>query len=169
MMPTLDRSPATANTIIVGSYAAAVAFLTWATLTGRLGDYLYGWILMVVLAVPASLITLIFDAPLSHALIGERAHDMISAGDYAILALPGIIMTTLLTCGLTVRRLGTGARLAAWILALVVALSGIAITFDQWAPRRPFGWPLMLCGAGMAAGLLLSRRTRQETEQDEAK
>ncbi|MFC5826073.1 hypothetical protein [Nonomuraea insulae] len=144
--------------ITIISYVAAIALLTWATINGQLGGYLYGWILMTVLAFPASLLNLFLDGPLRHALIGEPSSDEISVWSYVILAWPGLLMALVLAWSLARHRTRRVAHIAGWALAAAVFLSGIVIAFDQWAPRRPYGWPFVLCGAGMAIGLLLTRR-----------
>nr|BFE79935.1 hypothetical protein GCM10020093_025360 [Planobispora longispora] len=56
----------------------------------------------------------------------------------------------------THRPTGLGLAVAAAWAALVL-LSGWAIVADQWPPRRPYGFPLLACGAAQLAmlGLLL--------------
>ncbi|WP_148433804.1 hypothetical protein [Nonomuraea sp. PA05] len=149
--------------LTITSYVAAVALLTWATINGHLGGYMYGRILITVLTFPASLLNLLLDGPLRHALIGETTTDEISAWSYVIFAWPGLLMALILAWCLTRHRPHRFTRIVSWTLTTAVLLSGIAITFDQWAPRRPYGWPFVLCGAGMAIGLLLTRRAEGRT------
>ncbi|WP_344473316.1 hypothetical protein [Nonomuraea monospora] len=136
----------------------AIAVLTWATINGHLGDYTYGWILMTVLTFPASLLNLLLDGPLRHALIGDA-----SVWSHAVFAWPGLLMALVLAWSLTSRRPRRVVHLASWALTAATLLSGIAITLDQWTPRRPYGWPFVLCGTGMAIGLLLTRRAEKRT------
>ncbi|SEG96189.1 hypothetical protein SAMN05444920_109305 [Nonomuraea solani] len=160
--PTSTRGPVA---LTITSYVAAVALLTWATINGQLGGYLYGWILMTVLAFPASLLNLLLDGPLRHALIGQTSGDEISPWSYLIFAWPGLLMALILAWSLTTHRPHRVTSIASWSLTTVAFLAGIVITFDQWAPRRPYGWPFVLCGTGMAIGLLLTRRAEKRTGQ----
>ncbi|MEV0616642.1 hypothetical protein AB0I81_25225 [Nonomuraea sp. NPDC050404] len=157
--PKSTRGPVT---LTILSYVAAVVALTWATVGGQLGGYMYGWVLMMILAFPVSLLSLVLDGPLRHALIGEAAGDEVSGWSYVVFAWPGLLMALVLAWRPSARLSRRVVRVASWVLAAAVLLSGIAISFDQWAPRRPYGWPFVLCGVGMAIGLLLARRAEKQ-------
>ncbi|MFF4778653.1 hypothetical protein ACFY05_38100 [Microtetraspora fusca] len=146
--------------VTVISYAAAVFTLTWLTIDNRLGDQLYGRLLMLLTAFPASVLGLLVDSWLYSAVVGDDASLAAIVWDYVLLAWPGAALAVCLAFAL-VRRPAAG-RVLGLLLAGCVLLSGVAITFDQWAPRRPYGWPFFLCGLVMLAGLFAGRTRRGE-------
>ncbi|GLX00428.1 hypothetical protein [Microtetraspora sp. NBRC 16547] len=110
---------------------------------------------MLLTAFPASVPGLLVDSWLYSALIDN---DVSLAGvvrDYVLLAWPGAALAAFLAF-LLVRRPAAG-RVLGLLLAGCVILTGVAITFDEWAPRRPYGWPFFLCGIVMLVGLFAGR------------
>ncbi|MBT2231656.1 hypothetical protein [Nonomuraea sp. NEAU-A123] len=156
MMRIISRTLRLPAAVTVLSYMAAVCALTWLTVDNHLGDQLYGKLLMLLMAFPVSLATLPTDSWLRVTLIGEPAVD-ITFWDYFLLAWPGVVLAIILTLLLIRQRTRIAGQVLSRLLAGVVILAGLAITFDGWAPRRPYGWPLLVCGLGMVIGLLANR------------
>lgn len=146
-----------AEAAAVITYGAAVAYLTWATVANHLGDQPYRKLVMLFLGFPMSLVDLLVGSRAFNALRGERLDPSISAWDYLQLAWPGIAMTIVLAVLLRSRYQRTG-RSIGWFLAGMTLFSALSTVFDGWAPRRPWGWPLLALGIVMTAGLWLSRR-----------
>ncbi|MEV0168993.1 hypothetical protein [Nonomuraea fuscirosea] len=135
------------------SYAAAVAVLTWLTVDGYFGDSMYGGVLMLLLAFPFFLVGLTVDQLLS--VLEEATHVSLGGGwDYVRMAWPGLVEAVVLAFLLAGRRRSISGRVLGWLLAGCVIVSGLAITFDAWIPRRTFGWAFLVCGLGMIIGLL---------------
>ncbi|MEU1727964.1 hypothetical protein [Nonomuraea sp. NPDC005692] len=130
-------------------YAAAVLTLTWLTQDGRLGDGTYGDLAMVVMAFPLYLAAGPLNGAL-HAYAPGPPH----AWDLVLMAWPGIVLAILLA---SLRGRAAG-RVLGWLSAAAVTLVGVATTFDGWAPRRPYGWPFLVCGLIMIVGLMTARR-----------
>ncbi|WP_433348958.1 hypothetical protein ACQP25_35280 [Microtetraspora malaysiensis] len=146
--------------VTVISYAAAVFTLTWLTIDNRLGDQLYGHLLMLLTAFPASVPGLLIDSWLYSAVIDNDAFFTAAVRDFLLLAWPGAALAAFLSF-LLVRRPAAGRALGMLLTGCVI-LSGLAITFDEWPPRRPYGWPFFLCGLVMLVGLLADCRRRGE-------
>lgn len=144
--------------ITVTAYAAAVAFLSWATINNHLGDRLYGRLAMSIVSFPVSILDWVAGDDLFTALRGERHGADTSGWDYTALSWPGGVMTIILAISMMSSRAQRASWTAGWLLTAEVAVSGVATVIDQWVPRRSWGWPLVLCAAAMVAGLLLSRR-----------
>ncbi|MEV0974276.1 hypothetical protein [Microtetraspora glauca] len=153
MIRLIRRRHGLSAAITVLSYTAAVCTLTWLTIDNRLGDQLYGHLTMLLVAFPVSIVAFLAGSWLSHALIGEHGTAITYGWDFFVLAWPGIVLAVILAILLFRRR--AAGRAIGWFLAGCVILAGLAIAFDQWAPRRPHGWPLLVCGLGMGIGLLM--------------
>ncbi|MGI5491346.1 hypothetical protein [Microtetraspora malaysiensis] len=72
--------------VTVISYAAAVFTLTWLTIDNRLGDQLYGHLLMLLTAFPASVPGLLIDSWLYSAVIDNDAFFTATVRDFLLLA-----------------------------------------------------------------------------------
>ncbi|WP_214408394.1 hypothetical protein [Sphaerisporangium fuscum] len=145
-----------APAITVIAYGAAVVTITWATVSNFLGDQLYGILIMLILALPMSIVDWLVGDMVFNVLRGPAD----TAGvtwDFIALAWPGIAMTIVLAVLLTRRRRRPGL-VTGWLLTAATFLCGIAILVDSWSPRRPWGWPLVAYALIMAAGLIVSRR-----------
>ncbi|MFB9251703.1 hypothetical protein ACFFWE_25960 [Sphaerisporangium melleum] len=130
--------------------------LTWMTMEGRLGDTVYGWLLMLLMAFPLSIVTLLIEIPLGP-VVEAQSYEVRQVLYYVQLALPGVVLATLLLAmvgSASFRALGRGF---AWLATACVLVSGLLVVLDKWEPRRPYGWPLLACGIGMAAGLFAGR------------
>lgn len=149
MIAAIARVQGLSAALAPGAYGAAVLTLTWLTQDGRLGDGLYGDLAMVVMAFPLYLAA----GPLNGAL---RAHAPGPAyvWDFVLMAWPGIVLAILLAS----LRARVAGRALGWLAAAAVTLVGVATTFDGWAPRRPYGWPFLVCGLIMIVGLMTARR-----------
>lgn len=151
--------------LAVCAYAAAVLTLTWMTQGNHLGDPAYGVLTMLLMAFPLSLVGSSLHGTLKDAIIGQK-HDDPTYGwnydyawDYVLMAWPGVVTACVLALLLTRRRTRAAGRVAGWALTGVVTLTGILITVDAWAPRRPYGWPFLVYGLVMAIGLISARRS----------
>lgn len=138
-------------------YLAAVGVLTWVTMEGLLGDSAYGFVLMLLMAFPVSIATLLVGLPLTP-VVEAQSYDVRQVVYYVELAGPGVMLAVILFIllkGVRSRAVGRGLT---WFATACVLVSGMAIVLDDWEPRRPYGWPLLVCGLGMAAGLITGRR-----------
>jgi hypothetical protein len=151
----IARIPGLATAMTVLSYALAVCTLTWLTVDNHLGDQLYGQLVMLLIAFPVSIAALLANSWLSKIAIGERTVDIKNGWDYFLPAWSGILMAVILVVLLL--RWPTAGRVLGWFLAGFLILAGLGIAFDQWAPRRPYGWPFLVYGLVMIIGLLGSR------------
>ncbi|WP_433259487.1 hypothetical protein ACQPYK_50410 (plasmid) [Streptosporangium sp. CA-135522] len=151
-------SPARFGTVTTSSaYLAAVAILTWETINNHLGDQIYGRLVMAVLSFPISLIDW-FAGDAVFAVLRDASHSTTAGWEYVALGWPGVITAGALTVLMTLSRTQTFGRTFGWFLTVMTLASGLMIAFDAWAPRRPWGWPVVVCALIMAAGLMLSRR-----------
>ncbi|MEU8268919.1 hypothetical protein AB0B89_17335 [Sphaerisporangium sp. NPDC049002] len=132
--------------LIALPYALAVCTLTWLTIENHLGDQMYGAIVMTLIALPVSIIQI----PINYWL--REAVNVTYGWEYPVLAWPGVV-TAIILAILLLRQHTTG-RILGWFLAGCIILTGLAITFDQWAPRHPYGWPFLVYGLVMIIGLL---------------
>ncbi|MFC4534576.1 hypothetical protein [Sphaerisporangium dianthi] len=143
--------------VAVVFYLAAVGVLTWMTMEGRLGDSVYGWVLMLLMAFPLSIVTLLIEVLLDP-VVEAQSYEVRQIVYCVQLALPGVVLAVVLFV-----LVNSGYRAAgrgfAWFCTACVLVSGLAIVFDNWEPRRPYGWPLLVCGVVMAAALLAGRRS----------
>ncbi len=151
--------------LTVCAYAAAVLTLTWMTEEGYLGDAMYGVLAMVLVAFPLSLVGTSLYGVLKDAIVGQR-HDDPAYGwnydyawDYVLMAWPGIVTAIALMLLLRRRRTRSAGQVVGWALTAVVTLTGVVITFDAWAPRRPYGWPFLVYGLVMVIGLIAVHRS----------
>ncbi|MBE3014321.1 hypothetical protein IL992_34875 [Microbispora sp. NEAU-D428] len=141
---------------------------------GYLGDAMYGVLTMVLMAFPLSLVGTSLYGVLKDAIVGQR-HDDPTYGwnynyawDYVLMAWPGIVTAIVLMLLLRRRRTRSAGQVVGWALTAVVTLTGVLITFDEWAPRRPYGWPFLVYGLVMVIGLIASRRSAPKTAPNEA-
>ncbi|MEV1239131.1 hypothetical protein ACIBO2_18760 [Nonomuraea sp. NPDC050022] len=158
MIRAITRGHSLPTVLIAGAYTAAVLTLTWLTTGGYLGDRLYGSLFMAMIAFPLSLVA----SPLSEALKGavlgpndspaywEYSDDL----EYALMSWPGIVTAVVLVLLLTRRSTRLVGLGAGWVLNAAVILAGVSTAYDQWAPRRPYGWPFLVFGLIMAIGLI---------------
>ncbi|WP_204052171.1 hypothetical protein [Microbispora siamensis] len=160
--------------LTVCAYAAAVLTLTWMTEEGYLGDAMYGVLTMVLMAFPLSLVGTSLYGTLKDAIVGQR-HDDPTYGwnynyawDYVLMAWPGIVMAIALMLLLRRRRTRSAGQVVGWALTVVVTLTGVLITFDGWAPRRPYGWPFLVYGLVMVIGLIAAHRSAPNTATNRA-
>ncbi|OPG11143.1 hypothetical protein B1L11_21940 [Microbispora sp. GKU 823] len=160
--------------LTVCAYAAAVLTLTWLTQSGYLGDSMYGVLTMVLMAFPLSLVGTSLYGTLKDAIIGQK-HDDPTYGwnydygwDYVLMAWPGIVTAIVLMVLLRRRRTRWIGRVFGWALAAAVTFTGVAITFDAWAPRRPYGWPFLVYGLVMVIGLIAAHRSAPNTANNRA-
>ncbi|MBN6052426.1 hypothetical protein JYK22_10830, partial [Nonomuraea sp. RK-328] len=90
------------------------------------------------------------------------------------LAAPGIVQAVALAAMLGHRLTRVPGQIVGWLLTVDVVLCGWTTVFDEWAPQGPYGWPILVCGGGMAAGLVtvlltaLHERRRPATAQEGA-
>ncbi|MEW9527060.1 hypothetical protein [Microbispora sp. NPDC049125] len=145
-----------ATTLI--AYVASVGAVTWATINNQLGDQIYGRLIMAVLSFPVSIIDWFAGDRVFAALRGERHGVNTSGWDYAALGWPGLVTAFVLIGSMTLSRTQLLGRVVSWYFAAATLISGVVIAIDGWAPRRPWGWPLVACGVVMAVGLRLSKR-----------
>ncbi|MFC7386326.1 hypothetical protein [Sphaerisporangium rhizosphaerae] len=131
--------------------------LTWMTMVGLLGDSLYGFVLMLLMAFPVSIATLLIGIPLTP-IVEAQSYDVRQVVYYVQLALPGVMLAVILFMLLKSARNRVVGRGLTWFATACVLMSGALLVLDDWEPRRPYGWPLLVCGLGMAAGLLAGRR-----------
>ncbi|MET8155944.1 hypothetical protein ABZT47_06195 [Sphaerisporangium sp. NPDC005289] len=138
-------------------YLAAVGVLTWVTMEGLLGDSAYGFVLMLLMAFPVSIATLLVEIALTP-IVEAQSYEVRQVVYYLELALPGVMLAVILLMLLKSVRSRAVGRGLAWFAAACVLVSGVLIVLDDWEPRRLYGWPLLVCGLGMAAGLIAGRR-----------
>lgn len=150
--------------LIVCGYAAAVLTLTWLTHDGYLGDAAFGVMAMILMAFPLSLVGGSLYGTLEDTIIGQ-SHDDPTYGwnynyawDYVLMAWPGIVTAGALALLLMWRRTRPVAMVIGWALSAVVVLVGVTTIFDEWGPRRPYGWPFLAYGLIMAIGLIAAPR-----------
>ncbi|MEU8266331.1 hypothetical protein AB0B89_04125 [Sphaerisporangium sp. NPDC049002] len=146
-----------ARAITVIAYGAAVVTVTWATVGNLLGDQIYGRLLMVLLALPVSIVDWLVGDMVFNALRGGPADTSSGVVDFIALGWPGIAMMIVLAVLLTRGRRRPGL-VAGWLLTAATFICGAAILLDSWSPRRPWGWPLLAYALIMAGGLIVSRR-----------
>ena len=151
--------------LVAGAYVAAIVTLTWLTVANCLGDQLFGIILEVMLAFPISLVGTSLRGWLADALMGEQYSDPTWVSDYVLLSWPGIVMAAILTLLLIRNRTRAIGVAAGSILAAAVTIAGLSITFSEWAPRRPYGWPFLIYGLVLLIGLFSSRERNNGTGQ----
>ncbi|MER5624570.1 hypothetical protein ABT061_26415 [Streptosporangium sp. NPDC002544] len=132
---------------IAGTYALSVVSLATLTSEGVLGDHLYGYLLMGFMALP------FFIAEAATGLAMESLTPQVltsGAAEWVSLLWPGLLQALLLWWLLrrgrhSVRSERWG-RLLATLTTFLVIVSGVVVIFDQWAPRRPGGIPLLVLG-----------------------
>ncbi|MFK4043291.1 hypothetical protein ACI2LC_46490 [Nonomuraea wenchangensis] len=108
---------------------------------------------MLLLAFPVSLVGIVVDQLLS--VLQEAMHLSLGEGWYYLrMAWPGLVEAVVLAFLLARRGRSSSGRVLGWLLAGCVIVSGLAITFDEWIPRRTYGWVFLVCGFGMIIGLL---------------
>ncbi|MEV5553241.1 hypothetical protein AB0L44_06250 [Nonomuraea wenchangensis] len=148
--------------LIAAVFAASVIALTALTATGKLGDGIYGTILMDIITLPISIITTIISLLLEQ-IDADLLANTAAAG--VALLMPGLLEVVLLWWVLhRGRRSAAGAKFGltlSWLTASLVTLSGIAVLTDSWAPRRPYGLPFAL--GLLQAGLLITLRHKHSS------
>ncbi|NUW29861.1 hypothetical protein HTZ77_00215 [Nonomuraea sp. SMC257] len=138
------------------SYAGAVSWLTWLIVSGPLSYGLKGSLTMLMMALPSSLLAM----PSATWIEGTLAGGSFSpAWESVFLAAPGIAQAVALAAMLGQRLTRVPGLVIGWLLTVDVAFCGWTIAYDEWAPRGPYGWLILVCGAGMAAGLVAARFT----------
>ncbi|MET8139127.1 hypothetical protein ABZU32_02330 [Sphaerisporangium sp. NPDC005288] len=113
--------------------------------------------LMLLMAFPMSIATWLVGIPLT-AVVEAQSYDVRQVLYYVELAGPGVMLAVILFMLLKNARNRTVGRGLTWFATACVLVSGMLIVLDDWEPRRPYGWPLLVCGLGMAAGLIAGRR-----------
>ncbi len=151
-------SATVAKGMTVIAYLTAVGLVTWETINNHLGDQIYGKLIMVVLGFPVSILDWLAGDYVFAALRGERHGVNTSGWDYVALSWPGVATALVLIVFMMLSRTQLIGRVMGWFLTAVTLISGVVIAIDGWAPRRPWGWPLVACGVVMSIGLVLSRR-----------
>jgi hypothetical protein len=132
---------------IAGTYALSVVSLAALTSEGVLGDHLYGYLLMGFMALPFS----VAEAATGLAMESLTPQVLTSgAAEWVSLLWPGLLQALLLWWLLrrgrhSVRSERWG-RLLATLMTFLVIVSGVVVIFDQWAPRRSGGIPLLVLG-----------------------
>ncbi|MFC4895933.1 hypothetical protein ACFQVD_16400 [Streptosporangium amethystogenes subsp. fukuiense] len=132
---------------IAGAYALSVVSLAELTSEGVLGDHLYGHLLMGFMALPFS----IAEAATGLAMESLTPQVLTSGtAEWASLLWPGLLQALLLWWllrrGRHSARSERWGRLLATLTTFLVIVSGMVVIFDQWAPRRPGGIPLLVLG-----------------------
>ncbi|WP_153054658.1 hypothetical protein [Planomonospora sphaerica] len=151
--------------LVVCTYMVAVFTLVWLTESGRLGDGLYGSLVMIIMAFPLSLVGSSLYGPLKNVIIGQKHTDPTYGWnynydwEYLLKGWPGVVTALLLAILLTRRRTRPVGRVMSWALTAAVTLTGVVITFDGWAPRQPYGWPFLVYGLVMAIGVIALHRS----------
>ncbi|MET8054605.1 hypothetical protein ABZU75_44240 [Streptosporangium sp. NPDC005286] len=132
---------------IAGTYALSVLSLAVLTSEGVLGDHLYGHLLMGFMALPLSVAAAATDLAME-----SLTPQVLTSGtaEWVSLLWPGLLQALLLWWLLrrgrhSVRSERWG-RLVATLTTFLVIVSGVVVVFDQWAPRRPGGIPLLVLG-----------------------
>ncbi|WP_424534375.1 hypothetical protein ACOZ38_29295 [Sphaerisporangium viridialbum] len=145
-----------APAVTVIAYGAAVVTVTWATVSNFLGDQIYGRLIMVILALPVSIVDWLVGDMVFNALRGGPADTSSGVLDFIALGWPGIAMAIILAILLMRHRRWLGL-VAGWLLTVATFICGAIILLDSWSPRRPWGWPLLAYALIMAVGLIVAR------------
>ncbi|GAA2315371.1 hypothetical protein GCM10010149_78960 [Nonomuraea roseoviolacea subsp. roseoviolacea] len=168
MIQAIAKVRGLSKALVACSYGAAVLTLTWLTQDGHLGDAMFGVLAMMLMAFPLSLAGGSLYGTLQQ-LIYPTKHDDPTYGvnypyawDYVLMAWPGIVLAIVLAVLLAWRRTRTAGRVIGWFLAAAVIVTGVVTIFDDWGPRRPYGWPFLVYGLIMATGLIAVGRTAVE-------
>ncbi len=137
------------NSIVIAmtiSLAASPLLLAWLTINGRLGDRMYGDLLMYLLSFPLSLARIPTDSWLY------------PVSDYLMMAWAGVLQAGIVGWLLRSTYRHRPSILSLWLAAfatMLTVVSGFIILTDQWDPRRIYGIPLLVCGAIQATTLFL--------------
>ncbi|MGW4957937.1 hypothetical protein ACWEPL_11990 [Nonomuraea sp. NPDC004186] len=150
--------------LVAGTFALSVVTLASLTATGALGDHLYGAILMGVLTFPFSAVGVAVG------LAAEKLDPNVItlvAWEWTSLLWPGLVealvMWLLLRFGARSSRIRLWGNVVALVTASLVLFAGLVTLFDQWAPRRPGGIPLIILGIAQGFLWFLGHRARART------